>query len=163
MITKLRYEQAVERHGATVLRVCRAMLGAGPDADDAWSETFLAALHAWDELAESTNIEAWLVRVAHRKAVDVVRASARRATPVDDLPETQEPEQPDRSIWDVVAALPQRQREAIAYHYLGGLSHADTAAIVGSTAVAVRRAAADGMKTLRTRYLNSPNAKGESR
>ena len=37
-------------HGAVVLRVCRAMLGQA-DADDAWAETFLAALKAYSEPA----------------------------------------------------------------------------------------------------------------
>jgi DNA-directed RNA polymerase specialized sigma24 family protein len=36
----------VAEHGAAVLRVCRAVLGAA-DADDAWSETFRAALAAY--------------------------------------------------------------------------------------------------------------------
>lgn len=84
------FDAAVERHGPTVLRVCRAVLGPGADADDAWSETFLSALRAWPDLPEETDVEAWLVRVAHRRAVDVVRRSARAATPggtADDLAE----------------------------------------------------------------------------
>lgn|SRR5699024_1013976 len=75
----LPFESAVARYGPTVLRVCRAVLGPSADADDAWSETFLAALKAWPDLDESTNIEAWLVRVAHRKAIDITRQHARRA------------------------------------------------------------------------------------
>lgn len=82
------FDAAVDRHGATVLRVSRAVLGPGADADDAWSETFLSALRAWPDLPEETNVEAWLVRVAHRRAVDVVRRSSRGAVPggaADDL------------------------------------------------------------------------------
>ena len=75
------FDAAVARHGPTVLRVCRAALGAGPDADDAWSETFLSALRAWPDLPEETNVEAWLVRVAHRRAVDVVRRGTRAGDP----------------------------------------------------------------------------------
>ena len=40
-----------------LLRVRRALL-ARPDADDAWSETFLAALRAYPDLADGANIEA---------------------------------------------------------------------------------------------------------
>ena len=43
------FEAIVAEHGATVLRVCRAVLGPA-DADDAWSETFLAALKAYPRL-----------------------------------------------------------------------------------------------------------------
>ena len=75
------FEEIVAEHGPTVLRVCRAVL-ARPDADDAWSETFLAALRAYPDLADNANIEAWLVTIAHRKAIDVLRAESRRAVPV---------------------------------------------------------------------------------
>jgi len=43
MNTKQPFEQAVTEHGGTVLRVCRVLLGRH-EADDAWSETFLAAV-----------------------------------------------------------------------------------------------------------------------
>ncbi|WP_333618902.1 RNA polymerase sigma factor, partial [Dietzia sp.] len=60
-----------------------------------------------------------------------------------------------REIWDRVAALPERQRLAIAYHYLGGLPHGETADLIGGSPDSVRRAAADGMRTLRAAYLGA--------
>lgn len=161
------FEEIVREHGATVLRVCRAVLRADADAEDAWSETFLAALRAWPELPADTNIEAWLVRVAHRKAIDVTRARARRAVPVPDLPEpraglTSRDGPGDLhargTIWSQVAALPPRQREAIAYHYLGRLPHTETAELTGSTPAAVRRAAADGLAALRRSMASASSA-----
>ncbi|MFC4374985.1 RNA polymerase sigma factor [Nocardia halotolerans] len=161
------FEQAVRRHGDTVLRVCRAMLGPGADADDVWSETFLAALRAWPELAEDTNVEAWLVRVAQRKAVDVTRARARHAVPTADLPEQPSrlgnPGDDEDGLWRAVAALPQRQRLAVAYRYLGGLAHAETAELIGGSAAAVRRAAADGIKSLRQTYDAGQRPEGAPR
>ncbi|MCY1160056.1 MAG: sigma-70 family polymerase sigma factor, partial [Citricoccus sp.] len=59
MTMMLPFDLAVRTHGATVLRVCRAVLGPGPDAEDAWQETFLAALRSWPELGEVSNLEAW--------------------------------------------------------------------------------------------------------
>jgi DNA-directed RNA polymerase specialized sigma24 family protein len=151
------FDRAVAEHGATVLRVCRAVLGAGPDADDAWSETFVAALKAWPELDEGTNLQAWLVRVAHRKAIDVTRTRRRHAVPTDVLPDGRSaigiPGTDDRDLWTAVAALPERQRLAVAYHYLGGLPHGQTAELIGGSADAVRRAAADGIRALRSTYL----------
>lgn len=157
----LPFEQAVATHGETVLRVCRAVLGPGSDADGAWSENFLAALKAWPELDENTNVEAWLVRVAHRKAIDITRQLSQRArmvspTPPEELPECENGVEgasiSNCDIWELVAALPLRQRQAIAYHYLGGLSYREAAELIGSNADAVRRAAADGMKKLRKSY-----------
>lgn len=150
------FEQAVEQHGGTVLRVCRAALGPGTDADDAWSETFLAALRAWPDLPADTNVEAWLVRVAQRKAIDVTRAASRRAIPSETMPEqhatTGLPGEGEQELWQAVASLPERQRLALAYHYLGGLRHTETAELIGGSPEAVRRAAADGIKKLRQRY-----------
>ncbi|MCT1515760.1 RNA polymerase sigma factor [Dietzia cercidiphylli] len=172
------FDGAVVRHGPTVLRVCRAVLGPGPDADDAWSETFLSALRAWPDLPEETNVEAWLVRVAHRRAVDVVRRSSRSAAPAGGADEValleewegrgrgrsgggrsgggrsddradDDDELGDHPIWGAVAALPTRQRLCVAYRYLGGLPYAEIAALIGGGEAAARRAAADGVAALR--------------
>ncbi|MEV0081340.1 sigma-70 family RNA polymerase sigma factor [Saccharopolyspora sp. NPDC050642] len=149
------FEQIVDEYGPMVLRVCRAVLGPA-DAEDAWSETFLAALRAYPELAEDTNVEAWLVTIAHRKAVDVTRATARRPVVVERLPErpstSGRPEDWDGDLWAALSALPAKQRMAVAYHYLAGLPYAEIAAILGGSTDAARRAAADGIKTLRTTY-----------
>ncbi|SDU99269.1 RNA polymerase sigma factor, sigma-70 family [Microlunatus sagamiharensis] len=153
------FDRVVREHGAVVLRVCRAVLSGDAEADDAWQETFLAAMRAYPGLDPGTNLQAWLVTVAHRKALDVVRARDRR--PLVD-PRTHEgattsaaaPEDParaaeDRVLRDAVAALPERQRWAVALHHLGGLSWAEVAALVGGTEQAARRAGADGVAALR--------------
>lgn len=158
MPTKPPFETVVERHGATVLRVCRAVVGTA-DADDAWSETFLAAMRAYPSLPDDANVEAWLVTIAHRRAIDVHRARTRRAVPVA-VPEAV-PEAPaadehhgdaDPDLVAALAALPDKQRRSVAYHHLAGLPYAEVAAIVGGTAAAARRAAADGIATLRRTY-----------
>ena len=146
---KVPFERVVAEHGATVLRVCRAVLGPA-DADDAWSETFLAALRAYPQLPAGANVEAWLVTIAHRKAVDVTRAAARRAVPVaDPTDRVSTATGPDLDLAAAVAALPDKQRRAVAYHYLSGLPYAQVAEILGGTAAAARRAAADGIAALR--------------
>jgi RNA polymerase sigma factor (sigma-70 family) len=139
----------VTEYGPTVLRVVRAVLGPA-DADDAWSETFLAALRAYPQLPAGANVEAWLVTIAHRKAIDVTRSTARRAVPVADPPETEAgTELPDLDLAAALAALPPKQRRAVAYHYLTGLPYAEIAEILGGSADAARRAAADGIAALR--------------
>ncbi len=148
------FEKIVARHGPAVLRVVRAVLGHA-DADDAWSDTFLAAMKAYPDLPADANVEAWLVTIAHRKAIDIVRAASRRATPVAATPETVSPDHADEPHADLtaaVAALPTKQRQAVAYHYLGGLPYTEVAVLVDSSPVAARRAAADGIATLRRTY-----------
>lgn len=155
MTTRPPFERVVTEHGATVLRVCRAVLGSHADAEEAWSETFVAALGAWPRLDPGANVQAWLVTIAHRKALDVVRARGRRAVPVEHPLEppdgTGSPADEDAAddLRTALAALPAKQRHVLAYHYLGGLPYAEIAALLGGTAEAARRAAADGRRSLR--------------
>ena len=149
------FEELVAQHGPTVLRVCHAVLGPA-DAEDAWSETFLAALGAYPRLRPDSNVEAWLVTIAHRKALDQVRARSRRPILVGTLPEAPASETPRRGwesgLWKALEALPLKQRQTVAYHYLAGLSYAHIAQIVGGSEDAARRAAADGLATLRRTF-----------
>jgi DNA-directed RNA polymerase specialized sigma24 family protein len=148
------FERIVDDHAAMVLRVCRAVLGPHSDADDAWSETFLAAMKAWPDLPDDANVEAWLVTIAHRKSIDIARANRRRAVPVDAVPDKASTlgVPGTDGVWAEVRALPDKQRRAVAYHYLAGLPYQEIADILGGSADAARRAAADGIKSLRTRY-----------
>jgi RNA polymerase sigma factor (sigma-70 family) len=155
MGSKQPFERVVAEHGGTVLRVCRVLLGRY-DADDAWSETFLAAMRAYQDLPETANVEAWLVTIAHRKAIDVLRARRRQPVPVGELPAEQTgsglPGADDDGLWQAVRALPDKQRQAVAYHHVAGLPYAEIARILGGTTEAARRAAADGIKNLRKNY-----------
>jgi RNA polymerase sigma factor (sigma-70 family) len=149
------FENVVAEHGATVLRVCRAVLGP-VDADDAWSETFLSALRAYPDLPADANVEGWLVTIAHRRAIDVARARSRRPVPTDPLPERTaaraDPADRDDEVWAALQRLPDKQRQAVAYHYIAGLPYAEIAELIGNSPDAARRAAADGIKTLRKIY-----------
>jgi len=150
------FERVVADHAETVLRVCRAVLGPHADADDASAETFLAALRAYPSLPADANVQAWLVTIAHRKAIDVTRARQRGAVTVSELPERPstlgDPGGRDAELWDAVKALPDKQRRAVAYRYLAGLPYRDIAGLLESSEDAARRAAADGIKSLRTHY-----------
>ncbi|NYF97719.1 RNA polymerase sigma factor [Janibacter cremeus] len=149
------FELVVTEHGPRVLAICRSRLDPA-DVDDAWSETFLAALSAWPDLPPDLDAAAWLATVARRKCTDVHRARARRrADPVAELPDVPGEDDPhdDEGVWRHVAELPTKQRQVITYRYLGGLSHARVAELVGGTEAAARRAASDGLKTLREKEI----------
>jgi RNA polymerase sigma factor (sigma-70 family) len=151
------FEKVVAQHGATVLRVVRAVLGHA-DADDAWSDTFLAAMKAYPDLPVDANLEAWLVTIAHRKAIDIHRAMSRRAIPVADTPDRPSCDHATGchlDLTEAVAALPTKQRQAVAYHYLAGLPYAEIATLLDSSAAAARRAAADGIAALRRAHAHN--------
>lgn len=154
-MSKRPFEQIVARHGPTVLRVCRAILGP-VDAEDAWSETFLSAMRAYPDLAADANVEAWLVTIAHRKAIDAKRAQARRPLLTGEPPERPTaPATTDTDLWDALKALPDKQRHAVAYHHLAGLAYNEVAAITGGSTDAARRAAADGIAALRKKLRST--------
>jgi RNA polymerase sigma factor (sigma-70 family) len=151
MSSKLPFEAIVAMHGTTVLRVCMAVVGPA-EADDAWSETFLSAMKAYPSLPDDANVEAWLVTIAHRRAIDAGRARSRRAVPTDSVADRVDRpgrNESDAELMAALEALPDKQRRSVAYHYLGGLPYGEIATIIGGTAEAARRAAADGIATLR--------------
>lgn len=154
MDTKGPFEWVVREHGATVLRICRALLGAD-EADDAWSDTFLSALRAYPTLPDTANVEAWLVTIAHRKSIDLIRNRNRRPITVAEVPASESSiGVPGNGHVDLLAAvrqLPERQRRAVAYHHLAGLPYREVAELLGSTPEAARRAASDGVRNLRAR------------
>jgi RNA polymerase sigma factor (sigma-70 family) len=152
------FEEIVAEHGPVVMRVCRALLGPA-DAADAWSETFLSALEAYPKLRPESSTRAWLVTIAHRKAIDQLRGAARRPQPADDLPEipATDPAPAGESSMDddlraALDALPPKQRGAVIYRYLAALSYAEVGELLESSATAARRSAADGIANLRKHF-----------
>jgi RNA polymerase sigma factor (sigma-70 family) len=148
------FDRVVTEHGQVVLRVCRALLPLH-DAEDAAADAFLAALEAYPRLRPDSDVKSWLVTIAHRKALDILRRKARHAMPVQEVPERAvgaEPSLPDQTLWQAVRELPTKQRHAVAYHYVADLAYAEVATIMGTSEAAARRNAADGIKALRRTY-----------
>lgn len=154
------FDEIVAEHGPVVLRVCRALLGP-VDADDAWSETFLAALRAYPDLRADSNVLGWLVTIAHHKAIDHVRRTNRAAVPFAHPPEVTVsdamPDPVDDTLLAALRALPPKQRGAVVYRYLADLPYVEVASLLDSSEAAARRSAADGIANLRTRYPKGTN------
>lgn len=135
--------------------VWRALVAlAGPlDAEDLFQETFMSALRAYPTLdpRRTHNLRAWLLTIAHRKAMDHFNARKRRAVPVEEVPEVahHDPERPDEALWARVRELPPKQRAAVTLRYAGDLSHAEVAVALGCSEEAARRSAFEGLKALR--------------
>ncbi len=151
------FEAIVAEHGQVVMRVCRALLGA-VEAEDAWSETFLAALRAYPSLPPGSNVRGWLVTIAHNKAVDQIRARLRVPVPAGGSVAERVtggepgPEPADTELQSALAGLPPKQRGAVVYRYLADLPYADVAALLDCSQAAARRSAADGIARLRRHY-----------
>jgi RNA polymerase sigma factor (sigma-70 family) len=120
-------------------------------AEDCFQETFLSALKAWPKLRPGSNERAWVMTIAHRKAMDHHRARARRPVPVEEVPDVAVEDAPPRDdeTWARVRTLPPKMKAAVLLRYAGDLTHAEIAAALECSEEAARRSAHEGLKRLR--------------
>jgi RNA polymerase sigma factor (sigma-70 family) len=151
------FQSLVDAHGRDVRRFLVATVGA-VDADDCYQETWLAALRAYPRLRDASNLRSWLFTIAHRKAIDHIRARARRATPVHEealiaasgaAAEAAGPAGTDGALWAAVAALPPKQRTAVALRFVADSAYAEIAAVMQTSEPAARRNVHEALKRLR--------------
>jgi RNA polymerase sigma factor (sigma-70 family) len=77
-------------------RYCARLMGSVIDGEDVVQDTFARALVALDELEEATPLRAWLFRIAHNRALDLLRSrSIRAAEPIEAADAVADPESPD--------------------------------------------------------------------
>jgi RNA polymerase sigma factor (sigma-70 family) len=143
------FQRLLDEHADDVLGFLIASVGP-TDAEDCFQETFLAALRAYPRLEDDSNLRGWLLTIAHRKAIDHHRARRRRPAPVGEAPEiaVRDPE-PGGGIWSAVAALPPKQRTAVALRFACDMPHREIAAALGGSEEAARRNLHEGLKKLR--------------
>jgi RNA polymerase sigma factor (sigma-70 family) len=77
-------------------RYCARLMGSVIDGEDVVQDTFARALVALDELEEDAPLRAWLFRIAHNRALDLLRSRAiRAAEPIEAAHEVADPDSPD--------------------------------------------------------------------
>jgi RNA polymerase sigma factor (sigma-70 family) len=147
------FQQLLDAHGRDVHRFLVASVGP-VEADDCYQETWVAALRAYPRLRDASNLRSWILTVAHRKAIDSMRARARRAVPVADVPErgTLADPLPDEGLWEQVRLLPPKQRTALALRYVADAGYDEISAAMETTEEAARRNVHEALKRLRTEY-----------
>jgi RNA polymerase sigma factor (sigma-70 family) len=131
-----------------VLGFLRRRVGAQA-AEDAFQETFLRALRAYDRLQHGDHLRAWVLTIAARLVID----SGRRSKPTSGEP----PELPVEGgrpayaqIEHLADGLPPTERAAVVLRYAYDLAYDDIALALGSTPEAARQAASSGVRRLRT-------------
>jgi RNA polymerase sigma-70 factor (ECF subfamily) len=80
----LSFDDVVRASRSLVRAVAMRVLHDEADADDAVQDTFLRALSALDTLRDPRALPAWIARIAHRAAVDRLRAKTMRGWRDDD-------------------------------------------------------------------------------
>ncbi|MHB1560872.1 MAG: sigma-70 family RNA polymerase sigma factor [Isosphaeraceae bacterium] len=126
------FEALVTRHGPMVLRVCRAALGDLNEAEDAFQATFLVLVRRAASIRSRGSIASWLYGVASRVSARArvtagrrgrhERASAAGRPSLVPAPafEPNNREDPVPLLYDELARLPDRYREAVVLCYLEG-------------------------------------------
>ncbi len=153
------FQRFLDAQRDVVWRYLVSMVGSA-DADDCFQETFVSALRAYPRLRADSDARAWVLTIAHRKALDAHRARSRRAVPVIDpgaladrrysSPSPHEQMAAgDRALWDAVGELPPRQRSAVVLRYVADLPHREIAAAIGCSPEAARRSLHEGLSKLR--------------
>ena len=144
------FQRFLDAHREDVWRYLVAAVGREA-ADDCFQETFIAAMRAYPR-TRIENPRAWVLTIAHRKALDHHRARARGPVPIGALPDTPAPDAPapeGDGIWERVDDLPPKQRAALLLRFAGDLSHREVAKAMGTSEEAARRSAHEGLKRLR--------------
>jgi RNA polymerase sigma factor (sigma-70 family) len=142
------FETFYDAHSREVLGLLRRKLGRDR-ADDAFQETFLRALRAYDRLAHGEHLRAWVLTIATRVAIDTLR----RARPTEEPPElAHEDERPAyEDLGELTDGLPPTERAAVVLRYGYDLTYDQIAAALGSNATAARQATSSGVRRLRAR------------
>jgi RNA polymerase sigma factor (sigma-70 family) len=157
------FQAFLDDHLNPVRAFLRGMVGPN-DAEDCLQETFLAALRAYPR-AHPTNLRAWVLTIARRKAMDHHRSRARRAKPVaeperlmdgrsaggrDALLDGAMGMSPRHSeIWAAVTELPPSQRAAVVLRFAVDLRYRDVGEAMGTSEDAARRNVHEALKKLR--------------
>ena len=140
------FERFYVAHRDDVLRYLRRLLG--ERAEDAWQETFLRALRAYDRLQHGRHLRAWVFTIATNVAMDELRAG-KPQLPLDGEPAAELRQDAFREIEHLTDELPPTERAAVVLRYGYDLPYAQIADALGSSEEAARAAASSGVRRLR--------------
>jgi RNA polymerase sigma factor (sigma-70 family) len=144
------FESFYLEHREPVFAFLRRRLGA-ERAEDAFQETFLRALRAYDRLEHGRHLRAWVFTIAQNVATDQLR----RRLEVADVPdlETVDEPLPNEELRRLTDDLPPKERAAVVLRYGYDLSYADIGSAIGSSSDAARQAASAGVRRLRRKGI----------
>ena len=146
------FERFYLDHRDEVLGYLRRLLG--PRAEDAWQETFLRALRAYDRLEHGRHLRAWVFTIATRVALDDLRSKASNTVLLAEIADGDLGERELRrpaflELEHLTGDLPPTERAAVVLRYGYDLPYAEIGAALGSSEEAARAAASSGVRRLR--------------
>jgi RNA polymerase sigma factor (sigma-70 family) len=144
------FQSFMDEHAPMVHRFLAASVPAH-EVDDCFQETFISALKAYPKLTDDSNLRAWVMTIAARKAIDGHRRRARLDVSSNGLPEVAAPEAPetDPELWGLVRELPVKQRGAVVLRFVNDLSYREIGKVLDCSEAAARQSAKAGLDRLR--------------
>jgi RNA polymerase sigma factor (sigma-70 family) len=141
------FERFYLAHRDEVLGYLRRLLAGR--AEDAWQETFLRALRAYDRLQHGKHLRAWVFTIATNVAMDELRAKKPEPLEAGDEPAVELRQDAFRQLEHLTGGLPPTERAAVVLRYGYDLPYAQIADALGSSEEAARAAASSGVRRLR--------------
>lgn len=145
------FERFYDAHREEVFGLLARRIGRQA-AEDAFQETFLRALRAYDRLDHGEHLRAWVLTIASRVAIDTLRR--KRPEALDGEPATHDERPVLAQLEHLADELPPTERTAVVLRYGFDLDYADIAAALGSTPEAARQATSSGVRRLRQKELS---------
>ena len=149
-----------DRYGRTAYGLALRILRDKDLAEDAVQEAFLAVWRTASRFVpEKAKASTWILTLAHRRAVDIVRREQRRrAEPLDRAPEPSVEGSVDEDAWlrlqrervqSMLRLLPDAQREALELAYYGGLTQSELAERLGQPLGTIKSRMFTGLSRMR--------------
>jgi RNA polymerase sigma-70 factor (ECF subfamily) len=144
------FEEAFDQLFPRAFRMARRMLGDAAAAEDVAAEAMARAYARWSKVSVLPYRDGWLLRVAANLAIDRMR---RRPPQLHAPPAREFEDEVDLrlALNAALLTLAPRQRQAIALHYLGGLSDREVADALGISLGSVKTHIHRGIAGLRAR------------
>jgi RNA polymerase sigma factor (sigma-70 family) len=153
-----RTAEIFERHGPTVLGLCRMLLRNEHEAEDASQQTFLAAYRSIRNGVEPRHPAAWLATIARNECWAAIERRMREPFHQGELesrlpdPVVQAAANADlEELWRAIGELPRQQRRALLLREFSGLTYAELAGALGVTEPAVESLLVRARRELRGR------------
>lgn len=165
-----------EKYGKTVSAVARGLLDNPQDAEEVAADTFIQAYRSLPRLIErgqAIHLRPWLITIVTHSSQNRRRHDGRQRRPppgisldTDDgwnlaenalcglVPSAEDEairHENNEEVYRLLRQLPQRQRLIVTLHYIGGLTGAQIASILGSKADAIKKERERALKKLRDR------------
>jgi len=138
-------------HAPMLLRYLYRLTGRRDEAEDLLQETFVQALKGLDRLEAAASPKAWLFAIARHLGLNA-RQRRREMLPLDGqlaAPADNEPDARLERMREAIAALPEKQRDALQLRLGEGLTYEEIAVVLDIPVGTVRSRLHTAVRSLR--------------